>query len=306
VKILMPLLSRLNYRRTILFFSLLLLSPFRIAANGRDWCGPNGRGESRHVKGLVVQLLPLQFRDNSDYSRCRAIIRGHDGHVAFASSGYQVSILDITGDDVNGDGQPDAVFEDYSGGAHCCWTYWIASLGDSPKLLREIENQREVIFTKERHDARVTIQTLDGAFDYFDSLSHASTPFPSVYLRLEGHDLKRVDQDFWPDYAAEIREAKATLNEADIAAFREKGPVTFEMEKVSADLKDIWAFEKTEKSVLTIVLAYLYGGKPNQAWRALHEYWPPTDERRIRRLITNTADTGFLGDTTRRMYGMVY
>jgi hypothetical protein len=299
----MLLPSWLKYRRTILLLSLLLVAPFRATANGRDWCGPNGRGESRRVKGFIVQLVPLQSEDDAVDVRCRVIVRVRDGRVAFARSGHQITILDITGEDVNGDGRPDAVFEDYSGGAHCCWTYWIASLGDSPKLVREIENDREVVFSKDEHDGKVTINTLDGAFDGFAELSHADSPFPAVYLRLEGRDLKRVDGEFWPQYAAEIREARSRLHNDDLAAFRKQGPITVKLD-FSVEAGEVHTLTKTETNVLLIVLAYLYAGKTQTAWTELHKYWPPGDEQRIRKEILATARSGFLGDPASPKYGV--
>jgi hypothetical protein len=213
-------------------------------------------------------------------------------------------ILNVTGQDVNGDGQPDAVFEDYDGGAHCCWTYWIVSLGDPPGLVRKIYNLRDATFTKSSGDGRVLIHTLDGAFDYFDDQSHAFTPFPSVYLRLEGHELKRVNEEYWPRYAAEIRNSKSKLSENDLRLFREKGPVTDELLK-PLNMEESEAYLETEENILSIVLAYLYGGKNQEAWKTLHRYWPPKDERRMRELIKNTAEGGFLGDTSRPKYGII-
>jgi hypothetical protein len=300
----MPSTSCLNFRRTILIISLLLLAPLHVAANGRDWCGPNGRGESRQVKGFLVQLLPLQFEDNSDDPQCRAIVRGQDGRVAVARSGHWISIVDITGQDVNGDGQPDAVFEEYGGGAHCCWTYWVVSLGDPPKVVRQIYNQRGVGFTKHAHGGKVTIETLDGSFDYFDALSHADAPFPAVYLRLEGQELKRVNKEFWPDYAAEIREARSKLTDDDIARFRKEGPITVALE-TSRDADEIGNLTRTEKNILIIVLANLYGGRTTTAWAELHKYWPLADEQRIRSEILSTAEGGFLGNTSRPKYGII-
>src|SRR6202035_1489613 len=128
-------------------------------------------------------------------------------------------------------------------------------------------------FIVHQPDGRIVIETLDGAFDYFDDLSHSTTPFPSVYLQLDGRELKRIDEQFWPRYAIEIRDARAKLNNNDaLQAFR-------------AGDKTRHDYEETKSNILTIVLAYLYGGRSQTAWAELHKYWPPYDEKRIRWLI---------------------
>jgi hypothetical protein len=252
---------------------------------------------------MIVRVAPNE-ETKSDDSQCRATVRTQNGKIVFAKNWPSIRILDVSGKDVNGDGQPDAVFEAYGGGAHCCWTYWIVSLGDSPGLIREIYNQRDAKFEQSPIDGRIIIHTVDGSFDYFENLAHSFSTFPSVYLRLDGHDLKRIDEEFWPRYAAEIQEAKSKLNKLAINEFRKAGPITGEM-TMSKELEKVWALEETEENILTIVLAYLYGGRPDLAWKALHEYWPPQNEQDIREEILATARSGFLGDTSRSRYGIL-
>jgi transglutaminase-like putative cysteine protease len=52
--------------------------------------------------------------------------------MVFEHDEWGMEIDPITGKDVNGDGYPDAVLVSFSGGAHCCWTYHIVSLGKNP------------------------------------------------------------------------------------------------------------------------------------------------------------------------------
>ena len=55
----------------------------------------------------------------------------------FKTLDWGMSLESISGRDINGDGEPDLVFVGYSGGAHCCWTYWIVSLGGRPGLIKK-------------------------------------------------------------------------------------------------------------------------------------------------------------------------
>lgn len=51
----------------------------------------------------------------------------------------------------------------------------------------------------------------------------------------------------------------------------------------------------TVKRVLTIVLNYLYSGREAQAWQALDEMWPASDEQRVKGLILERRARGLAG-----------
>ncbi|MBI4461835.1 MAG: hypothetical protein HY653_02915, partial [Acidobacteria bacterium] len=206
----------------------------------------------------------------------------------FTASDWDILLHEATGKDINVDGTPEVVLEGLSGGAHCCWTYWIVSLGDPPGLVREIENQRDAAFTDIDGDGRIEISTQDGAFDYFDDLSHAETPFPFAILRLEGNTLKDVSPEFWTLYEREISEARAQLPPERLNRFR-KVRSTEQMDEVAWD-----EYREVKGLVLTIVFAYLYGGRAEEAWNVLEGMWPRDDQERIWYLILETRANGVL------------
>lgn len=221
-----------------------------------------------------------------------AVVSAKNGKQIFRASDWAIKIHPATGKDINNDGAPDVVFEGYSGGAHCCWTYWIISLGQSPGLARKLCNDRPAEPKDLDGDGRLEIETWDGRFDYFDDLSHAGSPFPTVILRLNGKELRRVNQSFWRMYAAEIRSVRNELNPDDLAKFR-------------AGERDQSDYEATKQKVLLIVLAYLYGGKEGEALKVLRASWPEKDTSRIWKLIRKTAYEGLLGDESRADFGCV-
>ena len=51
--------------------------------------------------------------------------------------------------------------------------------------------------------------------------------------------------------------------------------------------------------VLDIVLAYLYGGRGQEAWKALDEMWPATDKPRMRQMILKARTSGILSEINR-------
>jgi hypothetical protein len=195
-----------------------------------------------------------------------------------------MSIGQISGKDINGDGQPEAVFEGFSGSAHCCWTYWIVSLGARPSLLKQVFNQTSIAF-RETSDGHVDLFGGDGAFDYFDCLSHSETAFPAVFLRLQGRDLKDVGSEHWDYYADQIADARRRITAEELDRFRNA--------KNQDDLCD-GSPRATMPKVLTIVFADLYGGRDEEAWKALEAMWPPADKERIRKLILQKRAEGIL------------
>jgi hypothetical protein len=257
----------------------LFLFPNQVRGEAQNGCYGAVGAETKKINGFIISIhrYPNQKKFLDE---CAARVVGSNGKTVFSAHDHGIEIVPISGQDLNGDGEPEAVIEGYSGGLHCCWTYWIVSLGTRPRRLATIYNERAVKFTKER-DGRVLIETLDGRFDYFDDLCHACTVFPSVYLRLHDDHLEDVSSEFWPDYQKEIDKASIPLTPRVISRFR------------MGKAKDMVNFEGMKPVVLSVVLAYLYGGKPEQAWKALDEMWPPQDKERIKKLILKTRGTGF-------------
>lgn len=85
--------------------------------------------------------------------------------------------------DLNGDGVKDVVIQEWSGGAHCCYTYDIYSL--FPDKLRNIWHMNAgdghlSIETPEKGPAVLVVQ--DASFAYW-ATSFSEAPMPNVYLR---------------------------------------------------------------------------------------------------------------------------
>jgi len=129
--------------------------------------------------------------------------------------------------------------------------------------------------------------TLDGVFDYFDGLCHACTPFPDVYLRLDGTNLIDISPEFVAHYDEIIAENRKTLTAEERQRLR----------VLSEKPSDAVPVRETVQKVLMIVLAYLYSGREAQARQALQDVWPPFDQERIWNSILETRRSGILSDT---------
>lgn len=226
--------------------------------------GATGGGLVR-VKGFTVEVKPIQDPEDIDDRACRATIRSAKGETVFEHNDWGMEIDPITGKDVNGDGDADAVPVSFSGGAHCCWTYYIVSLGKNPGLIAKFENRSTASFKDLNGDGKVEILIRDGSFDDGFRLNHAFSPFPLLIVRLRRTKFEDVGSKFWPVYEKEIRKERSKVKDKSLREFRRSNPNEFH---------DSLAYRETEYSVLAIVLDYLYSGRAVEARRVLSELWP--------------------------------
>ena len=274
--------------RFVICLLLSLVSCHLWAREGMDCWSSNKESVTKRIPGFLIRVSPHHTRTGDT---CRAQLIDSGNKVVFSRSDSAFSIV-LVDKDVNGDGIPDLVFEGFSGGAHCCWTYYVVSLGKTPGLIRKFENERGASFILNKSTGRIEIATMDGAFDYFDFLSHGETPFPLVYLSLEGKSLTDISKTHLAGYDREIKKAKTQLDSKGMGQFRSVAKVD---DLASGDFNRHMA-----AVVLQIAFAYLYSGRKELAHRALKEMWPTFDQERIWKLILLTRSQGILRYTRQK------
>lgn len=243
--------------------------------------------ECRFAKKETIHKLPGNFAlhltplNDSAGDGCRATLIDSQKKTVFSVVEWDLQLV-LSGKDVNGDGTPDIVLEGFSGGAHCCWTYYIVSLGPNPGLLFKFENEQGAEFKANASTGRIEVYVRDGAFDYFES-AHAFSPFPDVYLRLDRTHLVDISGEHLADYDQKIKRLKIEIPDKDLKVF---------LQAENQDEKVGW--EQVSTRVLEIVLAYLYSGRQEQAHTTLKKMWPAFDQERIWKLILETRQKGIL------------
>jgi len=243
-----------------------------------------GQGNvEKKIEGFEIQISPYPDKDNPELDECEAELYDPRGDVIFSQHDWSFSIA-LTSQDVNGDGIPDIVLEAYFGGAHCCWTYYFISLGAKPGLLKKFENNRDAAFFWNKENQRIEIATRDGNFDGFDGLCHACSPFPLVYLRLDGTDLVDISPQNVDEYDEIIAESRKSFTAAELQRLRD----------LKGNPSDSEEAREAIYNALTIVFAYLYSGRETQAHEALRSMWPPFDQQRMWKLIEETRRDGIL------------
>ena len=245
-------------------------------------------GLSRQIRGLQLQITSAN--DEWGDPECRLKIRDSNNRPIVSEDDWSLSVLhdDL---DVDGDGTLDLVIEGYSGGAHCCWTYYIVSTGANARLLLRFENEREAGFFLNKESGRIEIGTWDGAFDYFDGLCHGCTPFPTVYLRMHDGKLIDISSEYVSVYDVIIADSNRALAPEDRQTLRSLAKNPSEAEGSSG----------RAAKALAIVFAYLYSGRKEQARKSLEELWPRFDVERVWGLIEQTRRNGILRYTRGEM-----
>lgn len=230
-----------------------------------------------HLDGFSVRLR-LGTKNPSD--RCQAVIMSPRGTAVTVAQDWALKVENISGEDVNGEGNPDLVVTGYSGGEHCCFTYTIVSLQKNPRTIRKISNASALTFEKQP-DGTVLIRGAESSLDYF-LIPHPMAVVPQIFLKLRGADLVDVSDQFQPQYDKLINEARNELTTAEMEKFR----ASRYNDKMFTDQLP------TVRRVLTIVLNYLYSGREEQGWQALNDLWPASDQSRVKNLIQQRRGRG--------------
>jgi hypothetical protein len=265
-------------RTYALILLLIAFFPRPASAAGRIYCYHDvmkraAIGEATvRVGGYTVQVGPVPDPTVPGYSICRGSITSAQGKAIFEQDDQGMEIDPITGKDVNGDGEPDAVLVDYSGGAHCCWTYYIVSLGKHPGLIRKFQNRDTATFSDLRNNGEIEIVIKNGSYDFGFRLDHAFSVFPLMIVQLKGTQFRDVGLAFTARFDDEISKARAAIGDDALKEFLQSDPYQGHADDLS--------YDATESRVLLIVLDYVYSGRIEKAKKALAQMWPASSRER--------------------------
>lgn len=235
--------------------------------------------EFHHPQEFDKYTLRMSVHLKDPAARCEATITSPKGRTAQLSE-WALTVNQISGTDLNGDGKPDVVIEGYTGGERCCLNYTVVALTEPPRVLRKIETRSPLAFEKQP-DGSVIIRGEESTFDYF-IIPHFAAAIPPVFLKLEGNRLVNAGPQFREQYDKQIADAKSQLTQTDLDKFRQ---ASYHQKMFTDQIP-------TVHRVLTIVLDYLYSGREAEAWKALDEFWPPSDRERVKNLIIERQHRG--------------
>lgn len=265
------------------------ISGVALAAKDQSAC-EDGKGSfEKKVDGSVLRVGPSPASEVQ--GSCRLVVLSRSGAELFQVQGRLIR-LDSASSDLNGDGVRDAAFQvDFAPRDVCCSVYYVLSFGDSPKLLRKIEDGQFFSLEDRDNDKAPEVWAADAkAFQNFDGLAPRElTVLPTVVFRLEGEKLIDAGPQFQIDYDILIGRLSAQLT-ADRAKdfLASDGKLTGPPDTIDPRLRE------TKMLVLGMVWDYLYSGREQEAWKTLAELWPAADRDRIRSLIQEKRAHGIL------------
>jgi hypothetical protein len=219
------------------------------------------------VGDYTVRILSdsLEVMDVLEISKCGEVILTRDDCVRFwIGDAFNPAYRGVgAGRDVSGDGVPDVVVTGWSGGAHCCFTTWVYSVGPDLKLLAEIEaGHSEPRFLNADEDSALEVQVVDWTFAYFPG-SFGGSPAPKVILDWRGDSLVVS-----PSLTAQPRPAREELLDR-ARAVREsprwQEPAQYPYSDIFPPAVDL-----------------MYAGHEDLGWLYLRESWGASEEERLR------------------------
>jgi len=185
------------------------------------------------------------------------------------------------GFDPTGRGRLSLVLSSWTGGAHCCYDFYVLDLGEEFRLLGKLEagDDDRSYFYDVDGDERMEFVSSDGAFAYFGGC-YGCAPLPRVILRYKGGTYR---------FAGDLlrRLAPATGAMAERAA-RVKA-LSWEPNPPRAFWEDLFAlayagYLSEAKRWVLLTWPKEYQGGPDAAWtrfeKRLREspYWPEIEE----------------------------
>ena len=263
--------------------AVLLISSFAL---GADRSCQNGRGG---FKLALADGFLLQAGPTND-GQCSVELHSEAGETLYSSTGTESHIeFSVTGRDVNADGKTDAVVEAMVNGKH---RYAVLTPGATPALVREIVTNEPLTFEDRLGDGKIEIYGHEQVFEGIDGLPTEVTPAPLAIFRMSGTRIYPVMNLFWPEYESDINRAKAYISKDALAYLQGVSPKGNDEHKPAEDR----AIAETKGYILTVVLNYIYGGKPQEGWAYLTDNWQDRDKDRIRSLIISARNHGLLAE----------
>ncbi len=254
----------------------------------------SGQFETDFPTGVSVRV-GADHRGAFATRMCTATLSWDQDHLVAVANAPQVDI-DVLGADL-GLGVPVVSFQVRNADDDWQPTYLIYSLRKKPRLLKTLTGGDSYRAVDADFNRKVAIWTKDAAaVNGLDGLAFADYDSPpTIVLRFEHGKLTDVSADYQPQYDQQIASLRAQLSAQELSSFHNSdGRLAFG----SAPAADLTQLRKTKVKVLEIVWAYLYSGRPQQAWAELDEAWPPADAARIKAEILAARAKGIESQVT--------
>ena len=208
------------------------------------WPEPEGCLQILKSKKLVYSLESADFRIGNNFAD---------------DAGIPI------GTNITGVGKPNAIVGEWSGGAHCCFTFHIFELGETFKEIARIkaEHSDGAKFVDLSHDGSYEFEGNDWAFAYWRT-SFAESPAPRIVLKYRAGRF-RLAYELMKKPAPSAEEFASTVQ--SIRSDEGWGDVTHPDCKMNCDVP---------VSLWSNMLDLMYTGHADLSWKLFDQSWPPT------------------------------
>ncbi len=220
--------------------------------------------EQRQIGQYTIRLWADSAQDAMGFQDLVTISQPGQPDVQIESA---FKLSDLTGTDITGTGYPDLVVQTFSGGAHCCFSWFVYELGPTlDKVLQSPDSNCDGEMKDLNGDGTMEFITCDDLFAY-KYCCFAGSPLVKVIMEYEpGRGYVPASPQFPQAYTEDI--------------------VRDRQDAIGAKAQDKCEWDNSTKcSVLPVVLDYLYSGRQDKAWAELHNYYRFQDEKTFRQEI---------------------
>lgn len=192
--------------------------------------------------------------------------KGWEFAVGNISDNYngKTNVLITIGKSINSDKKPNLVVSEWTGGAHCCYNFYIFQIGEKFRCIAYIETEHGSYsdFADLRKDGNLELVMHDWTFAYWNA-GFANSPAPEVILSYQDHmylpDLKLMSKPAPTEQEVEswAKGFKAEFSDPDVVDVADD-------QKWSAP-SDLWGK----------MLDLIYSGNATSAWKLCDLSWPP-------------------------------
>jgi len=211
------------------------------------------------------------------------------GKVVFSEEGtsYRIGLIyDVIpehklvkmGNDITDEGQPNLVVSHWSGGAHCCFSYYVFNIGKDFKLFDVINggDGDASKFVDVNNDGKLEFIGNDWIFSYWHE-SFAASPAPPIILKYVNGKY-RLALDLMKKPLPADKDEKALIKEIKKEQREISKLIKEDMASTGQTNADNFAWVKNDvvlpSKVWGHMLDLIYTGHPKEAWAFLDKVWP--------------------------------
>jgi hypothetical protein len=240
--------------------------------------------------GYEISLGPIRNTEATE-DVCTAAIYNREGKVVYRTSGFNVTFdQDFTGQDFDGDGKPDVVFQtDTGGGMGCCWEYNVISLDPKPHKLFDVAGAR---FAKDAQGKMLVWIRTTGPMGF---TSMAQAPYAERVYRVQEGKLVEATENFcgriFSTQNPDFREWTSYLTAEDI---QEIGAATQTRDQKAKQMEVV-------SSLLSRALQHVYCRQYDDALADLN-LWPADTRAKMKLEFANRIKDDFPEFAARLMH----